>query len=412
MLRGNGFLLLIVSALLLAGCQKTVSDQTKIDPILVKTAIAKRQQVTEVVELSGSVVPEPNKSVRVTSLIPGVLTFVGPAVGDWVQKGEVVARLQDSIQKAQVHQTQAAFGLAKANWSKAEHGARPQEIEQARAALEVAKANALNAHQNRQRLQKLYDQEISAGRDYDLAISQERVADSQVAAAQAYLSMVLKGPRQEDRAAAKAQAEQAAGVLEQQQATLKLTQLTSPLKGVIAERYLDVGDQAGPATPVLLVVDPTDVYVQANLPVGYNDRLRQGQYVEIVPPDSKQILGGHIVKLGMKLDPVTNTVPVQIDVNPGAESLKLKFGMVVKARIVVERRLAIVVPKESVIGSADNPYKHIVNLISGMKSRPVSIETGTIDGGLVEIKSGLEEGDCVAININYELPEGTKVAQK
>jgi multidrug resistance efflux pump len=204
-----------------------------------------------------------------------VLSFVGPAVGDWVQKDEVVARLQDSIQRAQVHQTQAAFGLAEANWSKAEHGARPQEIEQAKAALEVAKANALNAHQNRQRLQKLYEQEISAGRDYDLAISQERVAESQIRAAEAYLSMVLKGPRREDRAAAKAQADQAAGLLEQQRATLDLTQLKSPIKGVVAERYLDVGDQAGPATPVLLVVDPTDVYVQANLPVGYNERLRQ-----------------------------------------------------------------------------------------------------------------------------------------
>jgi multidrug efflux pump subunit AcrA (membrane-fusion protein) len=114
----------------------------------------------------------------------------------------------------------------------------------------------------------------------------------------------------------------------------------------------------------------------------------------------------------MKLDPVTNTVPVQIDVTTGTESLRLKFGMVVKARIVIDRRLALVVPKESVIGSADDPKRHVVNLIAGTKSRPAAVETGIIDGVFVEIKKGLKEGDRVAVNVNYELPEGTKVAQK
>ncbi len=399
---------LIVGLLLVTGCQPQPPADVVAEPIVVQTVAVRQQVVSEVVELSGSVMPEPDRSARVTSLIPGVLDYVGPHVGDWVKRGQLVARLQDSIQRAQVHQNKAAFNLAEANSSKAIHGSRPQEIEQAKAALEVARANAINAQQNKERLQKLYEQEITAGRDYDLAVSQERVALSQVKSAEANLSMVLKGPRAEDREAAKAQSDQALGLLEQSQATLTLTQLRSPMNGLVAERYLDVGEQAGPATPVMLVVDPTIVYVQANLPVGYNERLASGQAVQILLPDSNQTLPGRILKVGMKLDPVTNTVPVQIEV--GNAELRLKFGLVVKARIVIDKHMAMVVPKASLIASADNPDREVVNLITGTESKPVVVATGIIDGDIVEIKKGLGQGDRVAVNINYELPEGTRVA--
>ncbi len=411
MIRICGLISLIVTTLLLIGCTKQLTHRLDDnDLIQVKTAVVHRQLVTEMVELPGSVFPEPNRAAHITSLIPGVLVYVGPQVGDWVQKGEVVVRLQDSIQRAQVHQNQAALGLAKATWDKTEHGARPQEIEQARAAVEVAKANALNAKQNKERIQKLYEQEISAGRDYDLAISQERIAQAQVRAAEANLSMVLKGPRSEDRDAAKAQADQAAGLLEQSQATLNLTELRSPMAGIVDERTLDIGEQVGPSTPVLQVVDPSKVYVQASLPVGYNDKLAQGQQVEITVPGDANKLVGYISNIGMKLDTITNTVPVQIEVTNA--QLRLKFGAVVKARIVVERHQALVVPKESIIGSADDPHRQVVNLITENKSKPIIVETGITDGDLVEIKKGLCDGDRVAVNVNYELPEGTKVTVK
>jgi multidrug efflux pump subunit AcrA (membrane-fusion protein) len=403
---------ILIGVVFLSGCQKSPVTDPQSELIVVQTEPVREQTITEVVELSGSVLPEPNRSARITSLIPGVLDYVGPKVGDWVKVGEVVAHLQDSIQKAQLHQNHAAYSLAEANWSKAKNGARPQEIEQARAALEVARANALNAQQNNLRMHKLFQEEISAGRDYDLAVSQERVALSQLKSAEANLSMVIRGPRPEDKEAVKAQADQAEGMLEQSQATLTLTQLKSPINGVVAERYLDVGDQAGPATPALLVVDPTIVYVQANLPVGYNDRLAPGQAVEILLPQgtSQLTLIGHLLKVGMKLDPVTNSVPVQIEVaNP---QLKLKFGMVVKARITIGRHQALVVPKTSLIGSADDPKRQVVNQITGTSSKVAVVETGIIDGDLVEIKKGLRSGDQVAVNVNYELPDGTKVSIK
>lgn len=394
----------------LSGCQKLETDSDRTELISVKVAPVREQEITEEVELSGTVIAQPNRSARVTSPVQGVLCYVGPHVGDWVSTGEVVAKLEDSIQRAVVHQNAAAYSLAQANWSKAQHGSRPQEVEQARAALDAARANALNAQLNKTRLQKLYEQEISAGRDYDLAVSQERVALSQVASAEANLSMALKGPRTEDREVARAQAEQAAGSLEQSQANLTMTQLKAPINGVVAERYLELGEQAGPANPVLLIVDPAAVYVLANLPVGYNDKLASGQTVTIILPDHNEHFTGRIVRIGMKLDPLTNTVPVQIEVRN--HGLKLKFGMVVNTKIAIDRHKALVVPKESLLASAEDPNRLVVNLISENKSKPVQVKTGIVAGDNVEIKSGLKANDLVAINVNYQLPEGTMVTVK
>jgi len=400
----------ILLTLCLAGCQSQKEAEVSPKLMSVKTTTVAQQMIANQVELSGTVVPQPNRSARVTSLVAGVLSYVGPKVGDTVEKNQVVARLEDSIQKSQVHQNRAGFSLAEANLEKVQHGARPQELEQAQAAVDAARANEINAQQNKDRFKKLFEQEISAGSAYDLAVSQEKVTQSQLRAAEANLSLVARGLRPEDRAAARAQADQAAGVLEQSQANLNLTQLKSPIKGLVVERYLDVGEQAGPATPVLLVVDPTVVNVTANLPVGYNDKLAPQQQVEISLPDSKEMLTGKILKIGMKLDPLTNTLPVQIEIaNYG---LKLKFGMVVKANVVIDKHMSLALPKQCLIGSADDPNKLMVNLVKDGVSNPVAVQTGITDGEMVEIKSGLRQGDQVALDVNYELPAGTKVAAR
>lgn len=404
------YLLVFVCAMLLCGCQQHEPPVSSNPALRVHTVQAQSQLLANIVELSGTVLAEPNRSARVTSVVAGVLDFVGPRVGDCVEKGEVVARLQDSIQSAQVKQNQASLMLAQANLSKATNGSRPQEIQQARGALDAAKANATNATQNRERLQKLFEQEVSAGRDYDLSVSQERVAQAQLKAAEAAMSLSLKGPRQEDRASAAAQAQQAAGLLEQARANLAFTRLRSPIRGVVAERYLDVGEQCGPTAPVMLIVDPTTVIVQLNLPVGYNNSVYPGQTVEILLPDNPMPLAGSVASVGMKLDAITNTVPVQVSLRNDA--LKLKLGMVVKARIITERHVAVVVPKQCLISSADNPNRRVVDTIRHGESKAVVVVTGISSGDLVEIKSGIEAGDLVIRDMSYQLPDGTKVSRQ
>src|SRR5437016_10609888 len=91
---------LAIATTLLSGCNR--AEQPTETALAVQAVQAKTELLSNVIELTGTVGSEPNKSAHVTSVIQGVLDYVGPRVGDWVEKGQIVARLQDSVQAAQV----------------------------------------------------------------------------------------------------------------------------------------------------------------------------------------------------------------------------------------------------------------------------------------------------------------------
>lgn len=406
----NTIWIAMISMFLLVACT-SVQKENASEPLTVKAIAAKRMDVEDLLDLNGIVIPEPNASAKVTSVIPGLLTEVHPKVGDWIKKDETVARLQSSLQTAQVAQSAALLRAADANLAKVKHGSRQQEIDASEAAVDVAEATYANAKKAKDRLTSLVHDNIMPGKDLDLAISQEQVALEQMNAAKANYSLVLKGPRQEDRLAAAAQASQAAAALSQAQATLDFTRIASPISGVVAERYLNVGDQAGPATPIFLIVNPKTVLVQANLPVGHNGQVEPGMDAIVEPPDSAQNLTGKVLKVGIKVDPITNALPIQIEVaNP---KVALKIGMTVKARIVLARHVeAIVIPQKCLISSAASPNRFVVNAIDKGVSIPLEVQPGVLDGEMREVKSGLSEGQLVITNVGYELPAKTPVTVK
>jgi multidrug efflux pump subunit AcrA (membrane-fusion protein) len=399
---------LLISALpLWAGCQSTAPVAAP-KPIGVHVATVSRMTLPDVLSLNGIVNPLPNQSAKVAAMVPGVLIRVGPQVGDWVHRNQEVAQLQQSIQDAQVQQAQAAYQMANANWLKAKTGSRPQEIAQAQASVQVANATLQNAQKNRIRMQKLLQDNIAAGKDVDLAISQERAALAQVQAAKASLSLFLKGPRREDRIAAKAQSNQAAAMLAQARANLNFTRITSPIDGIIAERYANIGDQAGPTTPIFLVVNPRVVLIQANMPVGYNAKVVVGQSVTILPPDQKQGVPGKVVSIGIKVDPVSSMVPVQISATNPKQILKI--GMAVQASILLdEHRDTLIIPKACLISSSEKPDQYQVNRLVQGQSIPTLVKPGIMTQDQAEILSGLKAGDRVITDVGYELPEKTPV---
>lgn len=404
------FLIILFIAAVLSSCTSKVVDQPE-SPIVVKTTVAKRLDLDEVLELSGIVNAKPNSSVKLSPAVSGLLLTVLPGIGEHVNKGQIVATLQHSIQTAQLEQAHAAFDLAKANLDKANRGAREQELDQAKAALDGAKANWQNAHNARLRLEKLLKDDVVAGRDYDLALSQEQIAASQQASAAANLSLVKKGPRLEDRQAAQAQAAQAAANVHQSVASLAQTQIVSPISGIVAERYLNPGDQTGPNSPVVLIVDTATVFVQANFPIGYNQRLEPGELVQVIPPGVSESLNGTMLSVGVKVDPVTNTIPAQIEVRN--EHGILKIGLVVRCRVVLStHHNALTIPKSCLIASAEDPEKFVVNVLENNQSVPVQVVAGITSGDNVEIVSGLKPGQQVIENIGYQLPKGTPVQTK
>ncbi|HVX74911.1 MAG TPA: efflux RND transporter periplasmic adaptor subunit [Bradyrhizobium sp.] len=181
--------------------------------------------------------------------------------GDHVRKGEVLARLDTSRLLAQVAQADAKAAAQKAVVERLHNGSRPEEIEQARANLASAKADALNAERQYERQQSLA--KIAEGRgttkqEVDNAQAAFETGRARVAAAQAALDLAIAGPRKEDIAQGEAQLQADLANLAFLREQLADATLIAPVDAVVRSRLMEPGEMASPQKPVfsLAVIDP------------------------------------------------------------------------------------------------------------------------------------------------------------
>lgn len=181
--------------------------------------------------------------------------------GDRVKQGQVLARLDTRRLEPQVAQAEAQVAAQRQIVQRLRSGSRPEEIAQARANVESAKADAVNARQQYQRVKSA--SEMSAGRavrqqDVDTAKAALEVAEAKLAVAQKALDLAVIGPRKEEIAEAEARlkANEAQLALLRQQ--LFDAQLIAPVDAVVRTRILEPGEMASPQKPVfsLAITDP------------------------------------------------------------------------------------------------------------------------------------------------------------
>ena len=181
--------------------------------------------------------------------------------GDRVHKAQVLAQLDTSRLQPRVAQAEAQTAAQRQVLQRLRNGSRPEEIAQAHANVESAKADAENARQQYTRIKSAA--EMSAGRavrqqDVDTAKAALQVAEAKLVVNQRALDLAVIGPRKEDIAEAEAQlrANEAQLALLRQQ--LVDAQLLAPVDAVVRTRILEPGDMASPQKPVfsLAITDP------------------------------------------------------------------------------------------------------------------------------------------------------------
>jgi len=109
---------------------------------------------------------------------------------------------------------ESAYHQAKARLALVEAGTRPEQIDQARAAVEQAKAQALNTMQEAERAQNLYASGAISRQQLDSAVARRDATQAALAAAEARLAELLAGARTEEREQARAAEAQARAQME------------------------------------------------------------------------------------------------------------------------------------------------------------------------------------------------------
>jgi RND family efflux transporter MFP subunit len=187
-------------------------------------------------------------------------------------------------------------------------------------------------------------------------------------------------------------------------------QVKAPFEGTIVERDIDIGDLvtagSGSGMAALYRVarnQPMRVFV--NVPQNAADDLLMGnaQATITVGGNADRHYDGEVSRTSRAIDPKSRTLRVEVDI-PNADA-HLVPGMYVEASFSLKNPIGVQIPAAALLF---RPKPQVAILEKNVvEFRDVQI--GADDGDVVQIESGLKEGDKVVLNLGSQIASGMKV---
>jgi len=180
---------------------------------------------------------------------------------------------------------------------------------------------------------------------------------------------------------------------------LSYANLTAPFGGCVVSKMVDVGDLAIPGQP-LLILEGGPYKLEAHLPERFIDKVNVGDSLKVMVGD--QLLNGKVVEVSKAIDPASRTFRVKLSLPSG------NFRSGALARILIpEEREVLLVPKSAVVRHFDFTGVWVVKEDNTLEFRYVKL--GEEMGNMVEVLSGLKEGERIVIGGTERACEGCKV---
>ena len=197
---------------------------------------------------------------RVSGKVPGRVEMYLFDEGEQVKKGDTLVIIYSPEVEAKKAQALAAREMAEAVNEKAHNGAQREQIAGAYELYQKAKAGEEIYRKSYERVQRLFDKGVVSAQKRDEVEAQYKAAVATVGAAKSQYDMALAGARKEDKAAAEAQVARVDGNLKEVAAAEADRYLLSPCDGEVSEKFPKVGELVGQGSPVMSIVDLTDVW--------------------------------------------------------------------------------------------------------------------------------------------------------
>jgi RND family efflux transporter MFP subunit len=295
-------------------------------------------------------------------------------------------------------------------------GAQDEEIQQAELAVQQAEQQLLIA------TSPVTEQEIRTQR---AAVDQARLQvekalqpftsfdvrqqEQAVAQAQANLRSRQRPYSAEDMQAAEAAVEEARAQVELARLGIRETRVTAPIDGIVSERVAAPGALVGPTSPIVTLVPP-ELELVVNVEEAQLGLIREGQVVSLqVASYPGQPFPGAVRTIAPTLDTRSRTAAVRI--SPSDPEGLLRAGMFARLQILTAtRQAALLVPREAVIATQGSPDATVVRVDEESRARRVPVRTGLTGERMVEILTGLSEGQVVVTSGVANLNDGDLVA--
>ncbi|QQN73546.1 efflux RND transporter periplasmic adaptor subunit [Croceicoccus sp. YJ47] len=286
-----------------------------------------------------TVAASPAASARIDARASGVVRSVGKTLGEYVSRGETVARIESADASALASQVSAAR----------------------------ARMTELSAIYDRER--RLFEENVTARQDLEAAQANLSVARSDLNRAQA--AVAAAGVSGDGRSLA----------------------VTSPLSGRIAAAPIMLGAFVDAGEELYSVIDPSALQIEVALPSAEASLVQPGDEALLITGDDREI-GARVKSVTPSLDPESRSATAVLSLPRGVPGLQP--GAFLQARIrpsgeVDRTRIAIPEDAVQVVEGRDVVF---VRTKSGFQARDVAI--GSRSAGMVTILSGLKEGWRIA----------------
>lgn len=371
-----------VVLLVAAGVAAIVFRARAISVVTTTAVAASSSNNTAVLQATGYVVAR--RQATVSAQITGTLVAVHVEEGEHVEKGEVLARLEDTQYKAQLDVTRAQYAASQA------------QVTQARATLKQARDNAT-------RMAAVVKQGYVSHQTAEQA-------NTDVVVDRAGLNVAIK------------QAQAAAQQVKAAQINVSYTIVRAPFAGVITDKAAQIGEIVSPLsagggftrTGVATIVDMNSLEVDVDVNEAYISRVQPDMPVTAVLdayPDWK--IPAHVIAIIPSADKSKATVKVRIALDHKDSRIIPQMG--VRVSFLEEQTKSAQPPKGVLVpGSAivERDGKTVAFVVDKGRVRLTPVTLGTEYSDMKKVTQGLIAGSEVVESPSADLKDGEQVKVK
>jgi multidrug resistance efflux pump len=218
--------------------------------------------------VAGAGLVEPrSENIQVAAVVPGTVAEVAVAVGDQVDQGDVLFRLDDRQRKAELMVQKAQFAEAVATLERWEQLPRPEDVPPSEARVQKLEADLTLRNDEFQRTRALVGQKILTDQDLIAREQAFRATQAELAQAKAEDDRLKAGAWEADLAMQRALVERSRQQVEQAHVELDRLVVRSPIRGTVLKVDVRPGEYVGtpPGQPLIILGDVEQLHVRVDI---------------------------------------------------------------------------------------------------------------------------------------------------
>jgi HlyD family secretion protein len=394
---------LLTGVLVLNGCKKPAEAEPP--PVPVQAEKAETKPLTEYVTGDTILVPQAQAAI-VPKISAPVQRFLVQR-GAHVNKGELLAVLENADLAAQLQDTRGAMAQADATYATTTKAGVPEDRQKAELDVAQAKANLDVQQKVVDARQTLLQQGAIPRRDLETAQASLVQAKAAYDIADQHLKSLNSVSQAATLKSAAGALDSAKGKYEGAQASLSYSEIRSPLDGVVTDRPLFAGEMANAGQAIVTVMDVSSLIAKVHLSQEQASAIKLGAKATVTIAGVPGPIQGKVSLISPALDPGSTTLEVWVLIpnKDAAFRAGTPVHVSLAARTVPN---AITVPNEAIIAIKSGPSAVLVIGTDGVAHQK-AVQVGITDGHDTQVLSGIQAGDLVVTTGAYGLDDATRV---